>query len=81
MKTIKIYVEELKKVKSMKYIEDNLDEDSPAKRLALQEDQLLTKISSLNRLQQIKIPCLLDTIREVTEAEDEPEQSCYDQPQ
>jgi hypothetical protein len=35
MKTIKIYVEELKKVKSMKYIEDNLDEDSPAKRLAL----------------------------------------------
>lgn len=66
MKLIKIYVEELKRVRSIKDL--NLpDYDSPVKDLNFEEQgKILNKISSLNRLQKIKINPYLDTIREVT---------------
>ncbi len=66
MKLIKIYVEELKRVRSIKDL-DMPDYDSPVKDLNFEEqDKILNKISSLNRLQKIKINSYLDTIREVT---------------
>lgn len=66
MKLIKIYVEELKRVRSIKDL-DMPDYDSPVKDLNFEEqDKILNKISSLNRLQKIKINPYLDTIREVT---------------
>ena len=63
MKLIKIYVEELKRVRSIKDL-DMPDYDSPVKDLNFEEqDKILNKISSLNRLQKIKInPCITDKV-------------------
>ena len=63
---IKVYVEELKRVRSIQDVQA-VDYESPVKDLNFEEqDKILNKISSLNRLQKIKVQPYLDTIREVT---------------